>query len=141
MNPRPPALSAKASVSRGVIAALCGLAFALLAVGQVLPALHFALVGHRVCAEHGALEHSPHVVTSGASASHAPSASADFEAAEAHEHCSVPAISPLRGTLPAREAHAVVRFSRLSLATVTPCESPQLALSVLAYAPKLAPPV
>ena len=126
---------------RGILALFSALALALLAVGQALPVLHFALVQHQLCAEHGSLEHGqPSAATAHVSKSAAPSAQPGSPVSDEHEHCGVVAVSPTRYTAASSGAHIVPGFAPpRTVASESRAWVPP-ALSVLAYAPKLAPP-
>lgn len=122
--------------------ALRGLLLFVLGAGYLVPALHFTLIEHELCAEHGALEHR------GAQAVHAERAvasqSAGLEAAASveheHEHCAVLATSSQRATSTARSAIAVAPAPLTPVSSVSPAEFAHPSLELLAYAPKLAPP-
>ena len=47
----------RSALARWLVSTLSALGLALLAAGHILPVLHFALVAHELCAEHGALHH------------------------------------------------------------------------------------
>ncbi len=119
--------------------------FALIGVGQVLPALHFMLVAHRVCAEHGETLHasdaSEAVDFAGVTGGEAelllkPSPESEHE----HEHCSVLGVG--------RSAHALLRAGGSRLGSLGAEERLDVAgeraahvdIALLLYAPKLAPP-
>lgn len=122
--------------------------FALLGVGQVLPALHFVLVAHRVCAEHGETLHAePAREVSGSPVARA-SKSAEIELKSApvlpeheHEHCSVLGV--------ARSAAAALASAPPGAPLPAPWErfvreterAAHVDIALLLYAPKLAPPV
>lgn len=126
--------------------------FVLLGIGHVLPALHFALVAHRVCAEHGELLHdaSPRDATvQRALRSSRPSApttlgvllvAAGGADRHEHEHCGVLA---LPGSLGAPEAlpSAACRLPAVRTTSLPGHERAAYAyIALLSYAPKLAPP-
>ena len=111
--------------------------FALLGVGHVLPALHFALVVHRVCAAHGELLHL-------APTAEAPSRSGDVSliprAVSEHEQCGVlamPGLPALPASAPeiARPTHTAQSWVVLGRALTA-----HVGIDVLSYAPKRAPP-
>lgn len=113
--------------------------FAVLGAAHILPALHFALVVHCVCAEHGELLHEaapasrPEVPTE-------TSVSAGGSGSHEHEHCPVVGASgsfavlapPAERSAPACPGSEAEAFGRARVAH--PC------IALLAYAPKLAPP-
>lgn len=107
------------------------LVLALFVAGELAASAHFAFVGHRVCAEHGELEHAP--VRHGDAGLHAPLAATDAEhacaqdsargavleaagdAERGHDHCA------LGDRLAPRTApHAFHPESGLGLAIVAP---------------------
>src|SRR5690349_11860459 len=82
---------------RPIFAVLRGFLLVALALGYLVPALHFALVQHEVCAEHGELRHSDggHVLDiARPSAQRVPAADSVPAFADEHEHCAVVATSP-----------------------------------------------
>jgi len=117
-----------------------------LLMGHALPALHFAVVAHEVCEEHGQVHHSDgvdRVLVLGADSSRLAGeaqASAGDSGSHGHEHCGLSAAGSERVAL-GRET----RVERGSPAAVSPnffgrsAAKPSIAL--LRYAPKLAPPV
>jgi hypothetical protein len=114
--------------------------FAVLGVGHVLPAFHFALVAHRVCAEHGELLHE----SAAAAEPSRPSNDVSFVAREVpsheHEHCGVLAL-PSSLALPASFGAVFCRITNDDAASAA--SRPLLAhvgIDLLSYAPKLAPP-
>lgn len=124
---------------------LSALSLAVLAAGYVLPILHFTLVAHELCAEHGALHH---VETSrkgdlrrAVPARSESAAAASANAAHEHDDCGVLATSATRAVLEARDELRVeapaVAASRLSLSARAAARN----VALLDYAPKLAPPV
>jgi hypothetical protein len=115
-------------------------------LAQALPVLHFVLVAHRLCAEHGELLHAD---TSQEGASPVAEAPADDEgqthlvasAAEthAHEHCGVVVTSQPHGLQlgsPAGPCSVALQCST----EVGQAGSAHRSIALLAYAPKLAPP-
>jgi hypothetical protein len=122
--------------------------FALVGVGHVLPAFHFALVAHRVCAEHGELIHEGG--SERAKAERSLKAAAPEEGASVlqrsatvheHEHCGVSAAPLTPGVAPRARADAFTLIAReLDAATGRAAEA-HVGIQLLAYAPKLAPPV
>lgn len=113
--------------------------FALIGAGHFLPALHFALVVHRVCAEHGELVHELASAPEAARERGGPELRA-LAAGHEHEHCGVPAL-PSSGVATAPAAS--VRGEPLAwLASVAGSErGAYVRIALLAYAPKLAPPL
>jgi hypothetical protein len=128
----------------------------LLGVGHVLPALHFAFVAHRVCAEHGELLHSGDLPSSdlptgrlysedGAEPSSEDNVAQDGidpggGAGHEHEHCDTPALpGSTVAVLAGRDvAHLLPAAwaSRLS----AQARAAHVDVALLLYAPKLAPP-
>jgi hypothetical protein len=114
--------------------------FALLGVGHVLPALHFALVAHRVCAEHGELVHESAPLAAPAARSSEVSLVGGAPVAHEHEHCGVLAL-PGSLALPASWADTVELASTGGTATaVDGARAAHIGIALLSYAPKLAPP-
>jgi hypothetical protein len=113
--------------------------FAALGVAQILPALHFALVVHRVCAEHGEMLHESAPVARQVAPAETSVVARDGVSHE-HDHCGVLAASgPSAAPVPAAAqatapsaAGVSVGFGRARAAHVR--------IALLAYAPKLAPP-
>ena len=122
-------------------AAACIALFALLGVGHVLPALHFSLVAHRICAEHGELLHGAASAPAAASRSSELQLVTDQHAGHEHEHCGVLALPGSTGLPPSafwREPPEV----EVSLAVgVVGERTAHVGIALLRYAPKLAPPV
>lgn len=116
--------------------------FALLGIGHVLPALHFALVAHRICAEHGELLHeaAPAPSVDLGSRSSVPELAAGQHAAHEHDHCGVLALPGSFGAAPCaawREPSAPSE----SVACASSGERPaHVGIALLLRAPKLAPP-
>jgi len=133
----------QSALTRWLANVLGALTLALLAAGHVLPVLHFALVAHELCAEHGALHHVEAKAAAQASRSLArgqavlPAADGQHE----HEHCGVVATAVERTLVPAAP-QVSCRFIDANAAS-SPCAGREAHVSValLAYAPKLAPPV
>jgi hypothetical protein len=125
------------------------LAAALLVVfgaGQTLPAAHFLLVSHRVCAEHGELVHEEHVssqagvAASGAAESRSTALNPLPSREHAHDHCS--ALAPLHSQGFALSEQASVSLPPLCIAesAASVPRHAHRAIALLDYAPKLAPP-
>lgn len=113
--------------------------FLLVGAGHILPAFHFAVVVHRVCAEHGELIHE---VAPGASVRERGAEGPAIVAADAshqHEHCSGIAVtgSAVAIAAPGSSGHAPLG----SLTETGGIERRAFqGIALLAYAPKLAPP-
>jgi hypothetical protein len=125
------------------------LAFALSVVfglAQALPVLHFVLVAHRLCAEHGEMLHADASEPPAPHASADRSGSADEQrlvasagAEHTHEHCGVIVSSHPHGVRLLSPGGSCTSVSyRTSAAGEAKRAHPSIAL--LAYAPKLAPP-
>ncbi len=131
--------------------------FVLLGIGHVLPALHFALVAHRVCAEHGELLHEAPlqaaagqgVAGHGALRSSQPSAPAPAEVslvasggtgAHDHEHCGVLALPGSLGAPEALTSAACLLPAGWAASLPGHERAAHVYIALLAYAPKLAPP-
>ena len=114
--------------------------FALVGIGHVLPAFHFALVAHRVCAEHGELVHEAAPSADSPAPSDVPALVAGADARHEHEHCGVLALPGSFG-VPASAPRAFEVPPREQLEPEPGCERPaHVDIALLAYAPKLAPP-
>jgi hypothetical protein len=116
--------------------------FALLGVGHVLPALHFALVAHRICAEHGELLHEAALAPSAevGSRSSVPELAAGQLTEHEHEHCGVLA---LPGSFAVASSGAWREPSLPGEPVVggSPGERrAHVGIALLLQAPKLAPP-
>ena len=125
------------------------LAAALLVVfgaGQTLPAAHFLLVSHRVCAEHGELVHEEHATAQADIAAPSPpeqrsTALNGLPSREhAHDHCS--ALAPLHSAGLALTEQVSVSLPPLACArsAASVPRHAHRAIALLDYAPKLAPP-
>jgi hypothetical protein len=113
--------------------------FAALGVAQILPALHFAVVVHRVCAEHGELAHASAPVARQAAPAEASFVARD-ELSHEHEHCGVLAAGgPLAALVPAA-AQATAPGAAGFVVSVGRDRAAHVRIALLAYAPKLAPP-
>jgi hypothetical protein len=125
---------------------------ALLCVGPALPALHFALVLHRICPEHGELLHvgqadmepgtgasagAEHGAEKGA-ALHAAS-SGTSEHAHGHDLCGVTSGSATVSALPTSGLSQVLASHTVPACAVQGANA-HMGIALLAYAPKLAPP-
>lgn len=130
---------------------LAWLLCALLGPGPALPALHFALVAHRVCPEHGELEHVDPATrqTEGTRVASATSNSVDLSPAlvpgsdgsdgHGHEPCDGAAAGASGPVLPA--AHAALAAPQApSAAAPRGTERAHHRIALLCYAPKLPPP-
>jgi hypothetical protein len=141
MGPRRTAVNRAAGL-RLLVDALRGLLLVVLGAGYLVPGLHFTLIEHELCAEHGALEHrdveAAHAERAVASQSAALNASASVE--HEHEPCAVLATSSQRATSPARSAIVLASAVLTKARSVSPAEFAHPSLELLAYAPKLAPP-
>lgn len=127
----------------GISAAYLAL-FVLVGLQLVLPALHFTLVAHRLCAEHGELLHEAagDERLEGASA---PSHDAALVPADAggheHEHCGVLAVPQSVAALGGDGAAAMVLPAPWAVCLPGGERAAHVEIALLAYAPKLAPPV
>jgi hypothetical protein len=135
---RPPAWSRAARALRVASASIA--LFALLGIGHILPAFHFALVAHRVCSEHGELLHEAAPPARAAARSRDVSLVAGEEAAHEHEHCGVLAL-PGSLAVPVSSA-ATFELVSSDAAAGSPgrASSAHVGIALLSYAPKLAPP-
>jgi len=126
----------------------------LLGVGHVLPALHFAFVAHRVCAEHGELLHSSgaaelasaHGARAGsaregsATPAHPASIFAGNGAAHEHKHCDALALPGSVGAAVATRTSASVLPAAWEAHLPGQARAAHVDVALLLYAPKLAPP-
>jgi hypothetical protein len=111
--------------------------FALIGVGHVLPAFHFALVVHRVCAAHGELLH---LAPTAQAPSHSGDVSLIQRAVNQHERCGVlamPGLPALPASAPEVARAADTAESRIVLGRAL---AAHVGIDVLSYAPKRAPP-
>ena len=116
----------------------------LLTAAQALPSLHFVLVAHEVCPEHGEILHAEDGAASHASDStwRGPVATAGSELEHEHEHCAVavrPSSPELSGATLVCVASASLPIAQRLAAGAR--ERGRSSVKLLAYAPKLAPPV
>lgn len=115
-----------------------------LAVGtHVASSLHFALVSHRLCAEHGTLEHA-HTAELSSTAertrTHAALRSAGDEAE--HEHCQLLARPHETLAVPNSARLTVAAPPRVATSTIEAASAPDVAReALLLLAPKQSPPV
>jgi hypothetical protein len=124
-------------------------AFALTVVfglAQALPVLHFVLVAHRLCAEHGEMLHAAEVDDAASHASDvrpgpAPETRLVASANEAHqhEHCGVVVSSHSHGVGLTGPASTNAVLSQVTSADGS-ARTAHASIALLLYAPKLAPP-
>lgn len=134
----------QSALGRWLVSLLSTLALGLLAAGHVLPVLHFALVAHELCAEHGALHHVEQPSKPGlerARSARPEATNASANAGHEHDDCNIVATATSRAVLSERAELAklppAVTPSRLSLRA----RATERSVALLDYAPKLAPPV
>lgn len=133
---RPPQ---KAAVSAW-IRAIAAFVVVVVAGDHSLASLHQALTAHAVCAEHGELVHGGAAHVAPTAPSSAPAVAPGALAEEEHHHCGVVPAAPTRS--PAVQAAAECPAAALALAeSFRSFESDLPAPDVLAFAPKLSPPV
>jgi hypothetical protein len=116
---------------------VAALALALFAGDHVLPALHYGLVAHELCPEHGRLEHTSDRAQSRARHDAGPAYAAGGD--EHHEHC---------GSVPASPPRAPVSGETALVFNLAPAAREESALpstavltaDVVAFAPKQSPP-
>lgn len=132
----------RAAGVRLLIDALRGLLLVVLNAGYLVPALHFTLIEHEICAEHGGLEHrdasAVHIERAVPNQSAALNAAASLE--HEHEHCALLATSSQRLAIAVRSAIAVAPGGLPQQSFVSRAAFAHPSLDLLAYAPKLAPP-
>lgn len=121
---------------------LRGLLLVVFSVGYIVPGLHFTLVQHEMCAEHGELRHSdgPLLKSAHSASSHASSVEATASVEHEHEHCAVLATSSLRATSASRTDAELAPAPQARALQVSRADSAHPSLELLSYAPKLAPP-
>jgi hypothetical protein len=112
--------------------------FAWLGVAQLAPALHFALVVHRVCAEHGELLHEAAAPARAAAPAKA-GVSAGNDVGHEHEHCGVLATTGSLAQLAAPSAKPAPGASARA-AALRGARTAHVRIALLSFAPKLAPP-
>ncbi len=113
--------------------------FALVGIGQLLPAFHFALVAHTLCPEHGELLHESAAPVRTAFPG-VPSALAGSGGAHEHEHCGVLAL-PGTFASPAAAAPGCELAPAPSLVAIPGrWRAAHVHTALLSYAPKLPPP-
>ncbi len=133
---------------------LAWLLCALLAPGTAFPALHFTLVSHRVCLEHGELEHVGSSVDGDADASapdaldapartladqaFVPGAAGDDD--HGHEACGASA-SGTGVAVPRAERSGTAALHARPPSAPSDTERAHPGIALLRYAPKLAPPL
>jgi len=112
--------------------------FVLVGAGHVLPAFHFALVVHRVCAEHGELVHG---VERSSVRGREPDGPAIVGTADEHEHehCGVAAGTGAGLAIAPSAAAGSTPLASVDLARGAE-RGAHVGIALLAYAPKLAPP-
>jgi hypothetical protein len=113
--------------------------FVLIGAGHVLPALHFALVVHRVCAEHGEVVHEAQRPLERSREPAGAAVSGAAGAGHEHDHCGVPALPGGAAAPPAR-AWARAEAPHELAAAPNGERSAHVHVALLSYAPKLAPP-
>jgi hypothetical protein len=118
---------------------------AVFGLAQVLPVLHFVLVAHQLCAEHGELVHagagqSPaaHASEEHAASSEVPLVGAASES-HAHDHCGVAGAGHAHGVRLASPQGCLRAPSYLETESGA-ARTAHASIALLAYAPKLAPP-
>jgi hypothetical protein len=117
---------------------------AVFGLSQVLPALHFVLVAHQLCAEHGELVHA-HAGQSSAHPSEEHTASSEQQLvraageSHAHDHCSVVGSGHAHG-LRLASPQGCLRAPSYLEAELGSARRAHSSIALLAYAPKLAPP-
>jgi hypothetical protein len=114
--------------------------FAAVGVAQILPALHFALVVHRVCAEHGELLHESAPVARQVAPAETSSVVARDGVSHEHEHCGVLAASESSAALVPAASHVTAPSAAGASVGLGRARAAHVRIALLAYAPKLAPP-
>jgi hypothetical protein len=120
--------------------------FLLVGVGQVLPAFHFALVAHSICAEHGELVHESaapardDAALAPAQRAGVPSLVASGHVSHQHEHCGVLALGRVPAVAAAAPADRCLTSSASASLLAGAERAAHVRIALLSYAPKLAPP-
>jgi hypothetical protein len=111
--------------------------------GQTLPGLHHLLVRHAVCAEHGELVHAAELAEASSEAGSESDAArpSHDEPEHEHEHCSMPGLSADPALVSAGPAAERQPLGALPASLPAASERAHSSLALLAFAPKLAPPV
>ena len=118
------------------------LALALVASGgQALSGLHFALVPHVTCAEHGELIESPSVSAQPIAPSDGHSITSAADQGRAHEHCAIALLrrqkaQPSAGLEAPKHSSLALHLLRSGRRATPPAP-----IALLAFAPKSSPPV
>jgi hypothetical protein len=109
----------------------------------VLPVLHFALVAHELCAEHGALHHveAKAADQSSRSPKGARALLPSVDAQHEHEHCGSVASAVERSLVPVAPRVSSELLAARVVSSEPAARAAHISLALLAYAPKLAPPV
>ncbi|MFZ5893908.1 MAG: hypothetical protein ACOY0T_22795 [Myxococcota bacterium] len=115
-------------------------ALALLTAGHVLPVLHFTLVAHELCEEHGALHHVE-AKSRGERSAREQGLRAAAHTGHEHEHCGVVATGSERALAPVLTAACNITRVVVDQGPSVQARSAHASLLPLDYAPKLAPPV
>lgn len=132
----------RTAASRRFFAVLRGFVLALLSAGTLAPSLHFAVVEHDLCEEHGELHHGEASALGEESSAHpagtalnaAPSVEGE------HDHCGVLATSSSRASSASASAFEHELSFAVVLAHPPDADVAHASLELLFYAPKLAPP-
>jgi hypothetical protein len=117
------------------------LTFALLAMtGQVLSGLHFALVNHVTCAEHGELIETGSRVDQPTTSSTTKTIAAVAVEGHGHDHCSI-ALLRRQQAKSAAARPLPLRAPQPRVSLVLPATAPSAPIDPLSVAPKNSPPV
>ena len=127
---------------RLVFAILRGLVLILLSAGYLVPSLHFAIVEHELCAEHGQLHHAEDPALSDSSFAAAPASKAapSVEREHDHDHCGAFTTVSSRATSAGRSTLGFELSFQIAVAPPLDADAAHRSLELLSYAPKLAPP-
>ena len=122
--------------------ALRALLLLALSVGYLVPALHFSLVQHEICPEHGELRHSYGATlnTERSASQQGAVLNAAARIEHEHEHCAVLATSSSRATSAPRPEIALAAPAATVVGEISPTNVAHPSLELLFYAPKLPPP-
>ena len=104
----------------------------------MLPALHYALVAHEMCPEHGQLEHAGNRVETHTHHDGGPAYTTGSDD-DHHDHCGSIPVSPPRAPL-AGDATRVFEVARAMREDLVVPSTAVLTADVVAFAPKQSPP-
>jgi hypothetical protein len=122
------------------VRALAALAALLVAGEHSIASLHQALTAHEVCAEHGELVHAAEHEARTVSHASVPAVEPGASVEASHHHCGAVPAAPMRAPAPSAQT-AILAPEPGIFAQAESFESVDSTPDVLAFAPKLSPPV